>query len=75
MYQIGHVNRTNCVESRSEGGGGDEPIAPPAPLKASCNYTFFEVTRVKLNQYKQAQLISYHVYLFIYTFFSLSWET
>ena len=39
-----HVNRMNCVESRRGGG----PIDPLPPLKASCNYFFFEASRVEL---------------------------
>ena len=31
------VNRMNCVESTRWGG---DPIDPPPPLKASCNYFF-----------------------------------
>ena len=38
------VNRTNCVESRRGGGPIDRP---PPPLEASCNYFFFEASRVK----------------------------
>ena len=30
--------------SKVEGGGG--PIEPPPPLKALCNYFFFEASRV-----------------------------
>ena len=36
-----HVNRINCVESRR----GRDPIDLPPP-KASCNYFFFEASRV-----------------------------
>ena len=38
------VNRMNCVESRR--GGGQIDIHPP--LEVSCNYFFFEASRVKL---------------------------
>ena len=31
--------------SKVEAGGG--PIDPPPPLEASCNYFFFEASRVK----------------------------
>ena len=33
----------NCVKSRKGG-----PIYTPPPLKASCNYFFFEASRVKI---------------------------
>ena len=50
-----HVNRTNCAETRRGGGG---PI-DPSPFKASCNYFFFEASRVKngfIKQYRHVAL-------------------
>ena len=35
--------------SNVEGGGGPIDLPPPPPLKASCNYFFFEASRVNKN--------------------------